>query len=101
MSSPTEGHHRPYKRRLIGRVSSDKMQKTVVVEVVRFKRDNVYKKYVRVRKRYKAHDENNEFKIGDRVEIEEHRALSKQKRWKVVRLIERPVLAGQELGAAP
>jgi small subunit ribosomal protein S17 len=89
---------RAYRRRLIGRVASDKMQKTVVVEVVRFKRDNVYKKYVRVRKRYKAHDEKNEFKVGDRVEIEEHRPLSREKRWKVVRLIERPA---QELGAAP
>jgi len=96
VSSPQEGH-RPYKRRLIGRVRSDKMEKTVVVEVVRFKREAMYKKYVRVRKRYKAHDEKNEFKIGDRVEIEEHRALSKEKRWKVVRLIERPA---SELGAA-
>ncbi|HEX6273160.1 MAG TPA: 30S ribosomal protein S17 [Polyangiaceae bacterium] len=81
----------------MGRVASDKMQKTVVVEVVRFKRDPVYKKYVRVRKRYKAHDEKNEFKTGDRVEIEEHRRLSRQKRWKVVKLIERPA---QELTGA-
>ena len=78
------------RRRLIGRVASDKMQKTVVVEVVRFKRDPMYKKTVRVRKRYKAHDEKNEYKTGDRVEIEEHRPLSREKRWKVVRLIERP-----------
>ena len=78
------------RRRLIGRVASAKMQKTVVVEVVRFKRDSVYKKYVRARKRYKAHDENGEYKAGDRVEIEEHRPLSREKRWKVVRLIERP-----------
>jgi small subunit ribosomal protein S17 len=97
VSSPQEGH-RPYRRRLIGRVRSDKMQKTIVVEVVRFKREAMYKKYVRVRKRYKAHDENNEFKVGDRVEIEEHRALSAEKRWKVVRLIDRPA---SELGAAP
>jgi len=96
VSSPQAGH-RPYKRRLIGRVASDKMQKTVVVEVVRFKRDSVYKKYVRVRKRYKAHDENNEFKTGDRVEIEEARPLSREKRWTVVRLVTRPA---QELGAA-
>ena len=48
-----------YRRKLIGRVASDKMDKTVVVEVVRFKRDSVYQKYVRVRKRYKAHDEKN------------------------------------------
>lgn len=78
------------RRRLIGRVASAKMQKTVVVEVVRFKRDNVYKKYVKVRKRYKAHDENGEYRAGDRVEIEEHRPLSREKRWKVVRLLERP-----------
>ncbi len=94
MSSPQAGQ-RAYRRRLIGRVRSDKMEKTVVVEVVRFKRDSVYKKYVRVRKRYKAHDEQNEFKVGDRVEIEEHRPLSRDKRWKVVRLIDRPA---QELG---
>ncbi|HET9960208.1 MAG TPA: 30S ribosomal protein S17 [Polyangiaceae bacterium] len=75
---------------MIGRVASDKMDKTVVVEVVRFKRDSMYKKYVRVRKRYKAHDEKNEFKVGDRVEIVEHRPLSREKRWAVVRLIERP-----------
>jgi small subunit ribosomal protein S17 len=79
-----------YRRKLIGRVASDKMNKTVVVEVVRFKRDAVYSKYVRVRKRYKAHDEKNEYKVGDRVEIIEHRPLSRSKRWAVVRLITRP-----------
>jgi small subunit ribosomal protein S17 len=93
----TQAHEEGGRRRLIGRVASDKMQKTVVVEVVRFKRDPVYKKYVRVRKRYKAHDEKNEFKTGDRVEIEEHRPLSREKRWKVVKLIERPA---QELTGA-
>ncbi|MFZ5895175.1 MAG: 30S ribosomal protein S17 [Myxococcota bacterium] len=78
------------RRKLIGRVASDKMEKTVVVEVVRFKRDAVYQKYVRVRKRYKAHDEKNEYKVGDRVEIIEHRPLSREKRWAVSRLISRP-----------
>ncbi|MCA9630067.1 MAG: 30S ribosomal protein S17 [Myxococcales bacterium] len=67
------------------------MNKTVVVEVTRFKMHPMYKKYVRVRKKYKAHDENNEFKTGDRVEITEHRPLSKEKRWKVTKLLERPV----------
>ena len=80
-----------FKRKLVGRVVSDKMQKTIVVEVVRFKRDSMYKKYVRVRKRYHAHDEKNEYKTGDRVEIQEHRPLSRQKRWKAVRLVDRPV----------
>jgi small subunit ribosomal protein S17 len=79
-----------FKRRLIGQVTSDKMAKTVVVEVVRYKMDPVYKKYVKVRKKYQAHDETNEFRVGDRVEIIEHRPLSKNKRWKVARLIERP-----------
>ena len=80
-----------FKRKLVGRVVSDKMQKTIVVEVVRFKRDSMYKKYVRVRKRYHAHDEKNEYKTGDRVEIQEHRPLSRHKRWQAVRLIDRPV----------
>lgn len=75
---------------MIGKVSSDKMDKTVVVEVIRLKMDPMYKKYVRVRKRYKAHDENNEFKTGDRVEILEYRRVSATKRWIVARLVERP-----------
>lgn len=80
-------------RRLIGQVKSDKMNKTVVVEVTRYKMDPMYKKYVKVRKRYKAHDESNEYRAGDRVEIQEHRPLSKEKRWKVSKLIDRPALA--------
>ena len=85
-----------YRRKLIGRISSDKMNKTVVVEVVRFKRDTMYKKYVRVKKKYKAHDETNQYKTGDRVEIQEHRPLSAEKRFIVTRLINRPA---SELGA--
>ena len=96
MNAPAESGNPVYRRKLIGRVRSDKMNKTVVVEVVRFKRDNVYKKYIRVRTRYKAHDEKNEFKTGDRVEIVEHRPISRDKRWQVVRLIERPA---SELGS--
>ena len=91
-SETSEGHAgRTGPRKLIGRVMSDKMDKTVVVEVVRFKMHGVYKKYVRVRKRYKAHDEKNEYKTGDRVEIMEHRPLSRHKRFKVVRLVARAV----------
>ena len=86
------------KRKLIGRIVSDKMTKTVVVEVTRFKREAMYKKYIRVRKRYKAHDAKDEYKLGDRVEILEHRPFSKHKRWLVTRLIERPA---QELVAKP
>ena len=90
MNAPAESGNPVYRRKLIGRVRSDKMNKTVIVEVVRFKREGIYKKYVRVRKRYKAHDEKNEFKIGDRVEIIESRPLSREKRWAVARLVDRP-----------
>ncbi|GMV17142.1 MAG: 30S ribosomal protein S17 [Polyangiaceae bacterium] len=92
MTATTESKALSKRRRLIGRVSSDKMDKTVVVEVVRHKMDSMYKKYVRVRAKYKAHDEKNFYKTGDRVEIIEHRALSRDKRWKVVRLVERPAV---------
>lgn len=80
---------RGQRRTIEGVVVSDKMDKTVVVEVVRFKRDSVYKKYVRVRKRYKAHDENNESKTGDRVRIEETRPISRDKRWRLKSILER------------
>ena len=90
MNAPAESGNPVYRRKLIGRVRSDKMDKTVIVEVVRFKREGIYKKYVRVRKRYKAHDEKNEFKLGDRVEIIESRPLSREKRWAVARLVDRP-----------
>ena len=90
MNAPADTGHLIYRRKLIGRVRSDKMNKTVIVEVVRFKREGIYKKYVRVRKRYKAHDEKNEFKTGDRVEIIESRPLSREKRWAVARLVDRP-----------
>jgi small subunit ribosomal protein S17 len=83
---------RRFKRRMTGRVTSDKMDKTVVVEVVRHAPDPVYKKYVRTRARYKAHDEKNECKVGDRVEIIEHRPLSRDKRWKVVRIVQRAIM---------
>ncbi len=89
MNAPAESGNPVYRRKLIGRVRSDKMDKTVIVEVVRFKREGIYKKYVRVRKRYKAHDEKNEFKTGDRVEIIESRPLSREKRWAVARLVDR------------
>ncbi len=75
-------------RKLEGIVRSDKMDKTVTVEVVTLKRDAVYGKYLKSRTRYKAHDEKNQFKVGDRVEIMEHRPISREKRWIVSRLIE-------------
>jgi len=72
-----------------GRVVSDKMQKTVVVVVTRRVKSGSYKKYLTKRVKYKAHDEKNEFKTGDKVEIVESRPLSKDKRWRVARLLEK------------
>ena len=76
----------------VGTVVSDRMDKTVVVRVERLVAHPVYKKYVKRRSTYKAHDEKNEYQIGDRVEIIETRPLSKEKRWRVSRLIERPAV---------
>jgi small subunit ribosomal protein S17 len=80
-----------FRRKLIGKVTSNKMDKTVTVEVIRDALDPVYKKYVRRRERYKAHDATNQYKIGDRVEITEHRPISRDKRWLVTKLVSRPV----------
>jgi small subunit ribosomal protein S17 len=77
-------------RRMVGVVTSNKMQKTVVVAVTRRVRDPRFHKYLTKRTKYKAHDEKNELKIGDKVEIVESRPLSRDKRWRVARLIERP-----------
>jgi len=77
------------KKTLIGLVASDKMSKTVVVEVTRRMIHPVYHKYVQSRQRYKAHDENNDAKVGDRVLIEECRPLSRDKRWRVKQILER------------
>lgn len=70
-------------RKLKGSVVSDKMQKTVVVAVSRLKKHPKYKKYFKVTKRFKAHDEAGEYRVGDKVVIEEIRPLSKEKRWRV------------------
>ena len=78
------------RRELIGVVTSDKMQKTRVVLVERRLSHAKYGKYMTSRTKYKAHDEKNEFKTGDRVEIVESRPLSREKRWAVARLVSRP-----------
>jgi small subunit ribosomal protein S17 len=70
--------------KLQGKVVSDKMDKTVVVEVERVKEHPRYKKRYKIHKKYKAHDGKNEFKIGDGVVIEETRPVSKDKNWKVI-----------------
>lgn len=70
---------------LQGVVTSDKMDKTVVVTVSRFIKHPKYGKYYKVSKKYKAHDENNEAKVGDKVKILETRPISKDKKFKVVK----------------
>ena len=77
------------RRRMVGTVVSDKMAKTIVVQVTRRFRHPKYKKYVNERVRYKAHDEENTAKMGDRVSIIESRPLSKDKRWRLQSVLER------------
>ncbi|MGE5248161.1 MAG: 30S ribosomal protein S17 [Verrucomicrobiota bacterium] len=83
---------RGIQKRKVGVVISDKMDKTVVIRVERLVPHPVYKKYVKRRNNIKAHDERNEYQVGDRVEIIETRPMSKDKRWRVHRLIDRPVV---------
>ncbi len=80
------------RKTLIGEVVSDKMDKTVVVRVERLVKHPTTGKYIKKSKKYYAHDENNEYHIGDVVEIEESRPISKLKRWVVTRLVERAKL---------
>ena len=77
------------KKQFIGIVVSDKMDKTVVVMVERLVKHPLYGKYIKRRKKYMAHDENNECRIGDKVLIEETRPLSRRKRWRVRQILER------------
>jgi small subunit ribosomal protein S17 len=77
------------KRTLTGRVVSDKMDKTVTVLVESKVKHPMYGKIVRRSKKYHAHDENNEFKAGDLVEIEESAPIAKTKAWRVTRLLEK------------
>ncbi len=73
----------------VGVVSSDKMQKTVVVTINNLVRHPVYGRFQKQTKKLKAHDENNDAHIGDTVEIMETRPLSKDKCWRVIRIVER------------
>src|SRR5262244_2193924 len=77
----------------VGRVVSDKMDKTIVVSVERLTRHRIYKRVMRASTKFAAHDERNEAKIGDTVLIEESRPLSATKRWRLVSVLSR---AGEE-----
>jgi small subunit ribosomal protein S17 len=80
----TESKVQSHKRKLEGVITSDKMMKTRVVSVSRTKKHPKYLKYYKVTTKFKAHDEKNEYKTGDKVVIEESRPLSKEKRWTII-----------------
>lgn len=78
------------RKSMVGRVVSDKMDRTVVVVVERLRRHPLYKKVIRIRKKFKAHDADNACQIGDVVRIVESRPLSKEKRWVVEEILKGP-----------
>lgn len=77
------------RRTKVGRVVSDKMDKTVVVSVERLRRHPIYKRVVRLSSKFKAHDADNGAHVGDTVRIEESRPISREKRWTVVEIVAR------------
>lgn len=86
---------RERKRELVGRVVSDQMDKTVVVAVQSLHRHRLYQRTMRLTKKFMAHDEPNECKIGDLVRIQEARPISRHKHWRVVRVLERAAERGR------
>jgi small subunit ribosomal protein S17 len=86
---PTKKKERNRRKVRIGMVVSDKMDKTIVVKVSNLVPHKLYKKAVRKSKKFKAHDEKNECRIGDRVQIMETRPLSKDKRWRLEKIVEK------------
>lgn len=84
-------------RKLTGTIISNKMQKTVVVQVDRLRKHPKYHKYFRVSSKFKAHVENSDYQVGDKVVIQEVRPLSRDKRWKVASLVRRIKPEGEDL----
>jgi len=80
---------RNLRKERIGIVTSDKMTKSITVSIERKVKHPIYGKFVKTTKKFKAHDENNDAKVGDTVRISETRPLSKTKRWRLVEVIER------------
>jgi small subunit ribosomal protein S17 len=79
------------RRQMVGRVVSDKMDKTVIVQVEMLVKHRLYQKYVRRRSKFAAHDENNVSRVGDKVLIIQSRPLSKTKRWRMSKIVEKAV----------
>jgi small subunit ribosomal protein S17 len=82
---------RGIKKQMVGTVISDKMDKTVMVRVERLVKHRFYKKYVRKRSKFAAHDKDNSCQMGDKVLITESRPLSRTKRWRVSKVVEKAV----------
>ena len=78
-----------HRKILVGTVVSNKMQKTIVVAITHRKLHRLYRKYTTVTKKVKAHDERNECGVGDRVSVIESRPLSREKRWRLYRILEK------------
>ena len=89
MEENTVQNVKPAKRSFVGVVTSDKMDKSIVVSITTKKMDRLYKKYVTRTKKYMAHDEKNDAHIGDTVRIVECRPLSKNKCWRLAEIVER------------
>ncbi len=89
------------RKQFVGIVVSDKMDKTVVVMVERLTQHPLYKKYIKRRKKFMAHDEENACRIGDKVLIEETRPLSRHKRWRVRQILERAKVLEKEEAETP
>ncbi len=98
--SAVEVRTRAKRKEKVGRVVSDKMDKTIVVSVERLSRHRLYKRVVRLTTKFKAHDEANEARLGDTVRIEESRPLSATKRWRLIEIVQRAgatdTVAGEE-----
>ena len=88
-AAPAKAETKPRQKAFVGRVSSNKMNKTVVVRVEKVKRHRLYHRNIRYNVKYYAHDEKNACNEGDLVRIVETRPLSKTKRWRVVEIVER------------
>ncbi len=92
MAETAQAERKPRHKELIGTVVSNKMQKTIVVEVTRKKAHPMYARVISIRKKFYAHDEKNEAHAGDVVKIEESRPLSKLKRWTLKEIVRKTVL---------
>ncbi len=97
MTTTTEVKRENFRKERVGIVTSDKMQKTIVVQIKRKTLHPEYGKVMEKANKFKVHDEKNEAKIGDTVRIQETRPLSKDKHWRLVEIVARSKKAGDEL----